>query len=110
MTFKQFILRWLGIDKALDEQQAACEKSLAMQREQFITALTAQRDTYTAGLSALRAELESRSAVVLEASITASEKIARMVASQGDNNLKEYVDSCLVVFQEPVSETHELTH
>lgn len=90
---KAFILRWLGIEQLLSAERAAFTESLTRQRDDFdgaLSAVTAQ----------LKADFESRSALVLEAAITASEKISRMVSMQGDSNLKEYVDSCLDLFQE----------
>lgn len=95
---KEFLLHWLGIDALLAEQQAAFDAALATQQEEFNRAL-----------ASIRADLESRSGVVLEASIDAADKISRIVSSQGDSNLKEYIDSCFTtVFQEPI--LNELTN
>ena len=100
MTLKQRILRWFGIDELFRKQAEDFAARLAKQTEDFEFAIELQEGRYRAELAAQKAEFESRSGVLLEASITASEKIARMVASQGDKNLKEYVDSCMTIFEQ----------
>jgi hypothetical protein len=49
-------------------------------------------------LASQNTEFEIRLGVILDASLTAAEKIAKMVASQGDGALKDYVDGCLNVY------------
>ena len=64
---KKRIIRWLGIEALIDRMMT-------------------ERETM------LRAEFEARSALVLEAAITAALKIARIVESEGQERLKEYMD------------------
>ena|SRR5579859_6273668 len=109
MTIKQHILRWLGFPALieahteefsvrLNSQRQGFQKQFKLELEQ---ALAEQR---TALKAELKHEFDTRIGCVLEASITASEKIARMVASQGDSNLKDYIDGCLTVFENVTTE------
>jgi hypothetical protein len=104
---KQWILRWLGVPSLSEEvanlrhQVNELESSLGAQQEALTISLATHRELIKAEL---KEEFDSRVGCVLEASINASEKIARMVSSQGDTNLKEYIDSCLNIFEQTVTE------
>jgi hypothetical protein len=105
MTFRERIVDWclyfLGIPDLLQAQREALQAQLSLQREQFQQELeTALSDERTAYRAELKQEFDSRIGVVLEASITASERIARVIARRGDDHLKEYVDSFLKPFEQ----------
>lgn len=90
---KNRILNWLGIPYLLQELALALSREAhEMLGADRITRKTAIEEMIAQREAALRAEFEARSAMVLEAAITAALKIARIVESEGQQNLKEYVD------------------
>jgi len=85
MTIKEHIIGWLGFRAELISQEAR---------------LTEINEAHAAGIKAQKKEFEDRIGLVLEASMTAADKIARAVAERGDTNLKEYIDSCFDAVQQ----------
>ena len=93
MKIKQRILAWLGIEEIISLK-------LESQADWFRAHLEAHQVAFDKALALQKAEFDSRVGAILDASMTASEKIAKLVAERGDNNLKSYVDSCFQTFQE----------
>jgi hypothetical protein len=116
MNLKTRILTWLGIYDMLEDERSAhafaLQKQTEQQAENLKVALSALFEKQQAALvealqstrTDMKGEYEIRLGHIMEASIMASERIAKMVASQGDANLKEYVDGCLQVFVNPVEQ------
>jgi hypothetical protein len=98
MTIKERILHWLDTPT----RGAVCndiEIQIVMERR----AITEGFDKKLAEIEARhKADIESRAGLVLEAAMSAADKIARAVAQRGDSNLKEYVDAQLEAFQSAV--------
>ena len=110
---KRLIVKWLGIDRRFSDAWTDSERRL----EERLQRQAARFDQELSGLSAkyalecvtadaamavalqthkveLQAEYDRRTGLVLDAAITAAEKIARAISDSGDASLKEYVDSC----------------
>jgi len=118
MSLKTRILAWLGIGDMFEDERQVYALELQKQAEQqaenlrvallalFEKQQAALVDSLTSARTDMKGEYEQRLGHIMEASIIASERIARMVANQGDNNLKEYIDGCLGSF---ISKTAEET-
>lgn len=111
MTLKERILKWLGIGDLLEQQATLHAEALQAHAEQHAESLrvallalfekqqAALVDALQAARTDMREEYVQRLGLMMDASITASERIAKMVASQGDSNLKEYIDGVFSAFE-----------
>ena len=110
---RRIIVNWLNLNQSFIDAWNDCEdrlrerhKRLELQFDQKLSELSAKYslDVVTADAAMAvalqtykreqQAEFDHRIGLVLDAAITAAEKISRQVAASGDEALKEYVDSC----------------
>lgn len=98
MTFKERIRKWLGFEEVLGLTEAMVRVQAIQLEADFQRKLAQQRVDLTVEFASKLAdhvtESEKRMGLVLDASMTAAEKISKVVAERGDVNLKLYIDAC----------------